>query len=113
MVRESAHSKHPQYGISMLHQSHWVDMLRAALFGGEHDHDLHFRRKRDVLREGDELDGEHLEHCLDYIAQVGPWHQKDFGRCPSFSDIIDFRVLYALLMTQSRVQQSTGRKRCL
>lgn len=52
----------------MLHQAHCIDMLRAALLGGMHDHSLTF--KRDGLRKVDSLDDEHLEHCLDYIAQV-------------------------------------------
>ena len=47
----------------MLHQAHCIDMLRAALLGGMHDHSLNF--KRDGLRKVDSLDDEHLEHCLD------------------------------------------------
>ncbi|KAB8250686.1 hypothetical protein BDV35DRAFT_388780 [Aspergillus flavus] len=67
MVRRGISDKPVGYGISMLHQAHCIDMLRAALLGGMHDHSLTF--KRDGLRKVDSLDDEHLEHCLDYIAQ--------------------------------------------
>ncbi|KAE8356753.1 hypothetical protein BDV28DRAFT_144874 [Aspergillus coremiiformis] len=68
MLRKTPSAPPIGYGISMLHQAHCVDMLRAALFGGPHEHTLHFRR--DTPRAVDSLDDEHLEHCLDYIAQV-------------------------------------------
>ncbi|RDW69104.1 uncharacterized protein DSM5745_08864 [Aspergillus mulundensis] len=62
------------YGVSMLHQSHCIDMLRAALFtpqtqNGHEHHAAHLQPRRDGLRELDVLDAEHLGHCLDYIAQ--------------------------------------------
>ncbi|KAL4899980.1 hypothetical protein BDW74DRAFT_183116 [Aspergillus multicolor] len=74
-----AKAKAHGYGVSMLHQSHCVDMLRAALFEpgppGAHHHGSHppLKRpslsRRDGLRDADSLDAEHLGHCLDYIAQ--------------------------------------------
>ena len=45
------------YGVSMYHQLHCMEMIRAALGGDSSRHSGH----------GDEP---HLKHCLDYITQV-------------------------------------------
>lgn len=61
------------YGISMYHQLHCIDMLRAGLAGGalpsEHEH---HHQARDEPRPTDKLTSNHMEHCLDYLAQVSP-----------------------------------------
>lgn len=109
MVKDTPSSTAYGYGISMLHQSHCVDMLRAALFGGEHDHTLHF--KRDGLRDGDSLDDGHLEHCLDYISQVSvPILFKTF--CNMLIHALA-RALYVLQMIRSNQGSLIGRREWL
>lgn len=51
------------YGISVFHQIHCIEMLRASLFpvDGLHEHDHTGSRHEER---------EHLGHCLDYLAQV-------------------------------------------
>jgi hypothetical protein len=55
-----------QYGVSMFHQLHCLDALRAALLGGKHHHEEAFIDELDDTMS----EGAHLVHCIDYIAQV-------------------------------------------
>jgi hypothetical protein len=73
-MREEGEEEAVSYGVSMFHQLHCVEMLRAVLRGKGHQHGVKGRRGLQApphqLEEGEMSAEEHLEHCLDYITQV-------------------------------------------
>lgn len=55
-------SKAKHYGVSMFHQLHCLESLRAAIHHSAHQHA--------AKREMDEVG--HLDHCFQYLTQVSP-----------------------------------------
>lgn len=55
-------SKAKHHGVSMFHQLHCLESLRAALYHSTHQHV--------AKREMDEVG--HLDHCFEYLTQVSP-----------------------------------------
>lgn len=79
-IREKGHPV-KNFGVSMLHQLHCLEMLKNIIEnGGEAQHGGHSHggrsypeaKQRDDLDEIKLADGaDHATHCLEYIAQVG------------------------------------------
>jgi hypothetical protein len=60
------------FGISMFHSIHCLEMLREKIVGGEATH-IHGAGSSDADVEEKDKDPKHLEHCIDYVLQVrGP-----------------------------------------
>lgn len=69
------------FGVSMLHQAHCLAELRAFVLAPkgswEHSEESHSGHEHHLLEEkaenlpgSEHTDGDHLVHCLDYLAQV-------------------------------------------
>lgn len=60
------------FGISMFHSIHCLEMLREKIVGSEATH-VHGAASSDAEVEEKDKDPKHLEHCIDYVLQVcGP-----------------------------------------
>jgi Mycotoxin biosynthesis protein UstYa len=113
-------AKVKSYGVSMFHQLHCVDMLRDTvkeLHEDEHgdgnatEMHAHYARRRLRWRAGlnvveHQLQGnldptDHLDHCLDYISQVGGLSAKFIRFHPIASPSRSFPLLSTSLFTST------------
>lgn len=58
------------YGISMYHQLHCLDMLRAAIMNPDSPRHVHKRDMESDTEDDMETELDHLIHCIDYISEV-------------------------------------------
>lgn len=87
-----------RYGVSMFHQLHCLEMLRGAVQGQKHNGQRHGDTKakrggleapeHDLNASGPMSAEDHLDHCLDYLAQ-GIMCSADDTLEPSFEGILE------------------------